>query len=36
MEQILHLIISTLLSWAIERFADALLDLIIKWLKRRI
>ncbi|MGB5634721.1 MAG: hypothetical protein WBM86_18320, partial [Waterburya sp.] len=36
MEEILFWIISTLLAWAIERSADAMLDLIIEWLKRRL
>ena len=35
MEEILFWIISTLLAWAVERSADALLDLIIEWLKRQ-
>lgn len=35
MEEIIYSIISTLLSWAIERSADAVLDLIIEWLKHR-
>ena len=35
MEEILFLIISTLLAWAVERSADGVLDLIIEWLKRR-
>lgn len=34
MEELLWLIISTLLSWGIERSADAILDLIIEWWKR--
>ena len=33
MEELLFLIISTLLAWAIERSADALLDLFLEWLK---
>ena len=33
MEQLLFLIISTLLAWAVERSADALLDLFLEWLK---
>lgn len=33
MEELLFLIISTLLAWAIERSADALLDLFFEWLK---
>ncbi len=36
MEEILLLIVSTLLAWAVERSADAILDLIIEWLKRRL
>jgi hypothetical protein len=35
MEEILYFIISALLSWAIDRSADAILDLVIEWLKRR-
>ncbi len=35
MEEILFLIVSTLLAWAVERSADAVLDLILEWLKRR-
>ncbi len=35
MEEILYLIFSTLLAWAVERSADAVLDLISEWLKRR-
>ncbi len=35
MEEIMIIIISTLLAWAVERSADAVLDLIIEWLKRR-
>lgn len=35
MEEILFWIISTLLAWAVERSADALLDLFIEWLKRQ-
>jgi len=35
MEEIMMLILSTLLAWAVERSADAMLDLIIEWLKRR-
>ncbi len=35
MEEILFFIISTLLAWALERSADAVLDLIIEWLKRQ-
>ncbi len=35
MEEIVVLIISTLLAWAVERSADAVLDLITEWLKRR-
>ncbi len=34
MEEILFLILSTLLTWAIERSADTILDLIIEWFKR--
>lgn len=29
------LIFSTLLAWAVEKSADAVLDLIIEWVKRR-
>ena len=29
------LIFSTLLAWAVERSADALLDFVIEWLKRQ-
>ena len=35
MEELLYLLISTLLAWAIERSADALLDLLLEWLKNR-
>ncbi len=35
MEELLFLLISTLLAWAIERSADALLDLFLEWLKNR-
>ena len=35
MEQIIFWIIATLLAWAVERSADALLDLIIEWIKRQ-
>ncbi len=35
MEELLFLLISTLLAWAIERSADALLDLLLEWLKNR-
>lgn len=35
MEQIFWLIISALLTWAVERSADAVLDLVIEWLKHR-
>ncbi len=34
MEELLWLIISTLLAWSVERSADALLDLIVEWWKR--
>ena len=33
MEEILFWLIYTLLAWAIERSADAMLDLILEWLK---
>ncbi len=35
MEELLFLILSTLLAWAIEKSADALLDLFLEWLKNR-
>ena len=35
MEEILYLIFSAILAWAVERSADAVLDLIIEWLKCR-
>lgn len=35
MEEILVWLIYTLFNWAIGRSADALLDLIIKWLEHR-
>ncbi len=35
MEELLFLLISTLIAWAIERSADALLDLLLEWLKNR-
>jgi len=35
MEQLMFLILSTLLAWAVERSADALLDLFLEWLKNR-
>gem|GEM_PF-5615291 len=35
MEQLLLLILSTLLVWAVERSADALLDFFLEWLKNR-
>ncbi len=35
MEEILFWLVSTLLAWAVERSADALLDLILEWFKRR-
>ena len=35
MEEILFWLVSTLLAWAVERSADALLDLILEWLKHQ-
>ncbi len=34
MEEILTLIFSTVLTWAVEKSADAVLDFMIEWLKR--
>ena len=35
MKKILLLVLSILFAWAIERIADAILDWIIEWLKRK-